>query len=491
MKTRKRTASGENAASPQDGAERRRARKGGKNPGKPMRSMARRIHRAWSRRLLRTYLVTDLLVLALALYGFCFFVETQALGSFDPHRPRGLSFSQDALAFWRRAQEQEGLNRVWALLHPGAWRQAAHSAVYRFAGSQDLWLEAPLDSFLTALEAAMGPLLLIQLVLWLAGRLWGGGYARRALNPIIQITQTAQRLSAHPDPPPPRRDDQLHHLEDAIQSLAPERQGVKLSTGDKELKGLEEAINSLLERMRAAYAQQARFVSDASHELRTPIAVIQGYANMLDRWGKQDESILDESIAAIKSESAHMKDLVEQLLFMARGDSGRQALNPVSFDLGELMREVHDEYAMIDRAHQWRADIAPGLNYVGDEGLIKQAARILADNAVKYTPPGGVIWLRAFSQPGEVCFWVQDSGIGISPAEAPHIFERFYRADAARSAQDSPGPTAAGTGLGLSIAQWIISSHGGYFQVRSWKDLGTRIMVCLPLVQSGSPPSVP
>lgn len=147
MKTRKRTASGENAASPQDGAERRRARKGGKNPGKPMRSMARRIHRAWSRRLLRTYLVTDLLVLALALYGFCFFVETQALGSFDPHRPRGLSFSQDALAFWRWAQEQEGLNRVWALLHPGAWRQAAHSAVYRFAGSQDLWLEAPLDPF--------------------------------------------------------------------------------------------------------------------------------------------------------------------------------------------------------------------------------------------------------------------------------------------------------------------------------------------------------
>ena len=457
-----------------------RDKKGVKASGKPMRSMARRIHRAWSRKLLRTYLLTDLLVLALALYGFCFFVETQALGSFALDRPRQLWVPEQSLAFWRWAQEQEGLNRVWALFRPSAGRQAAHSALYRFAGPEGAWLEAPLGPFLTALEAAMGPLLLIQLVLWLAGRLWGGGYARRALNPIIQITQTAQRLSARPDPPPPRRDDQLHHLEDAIQSLTPERQGVKLSTGDKELKGLEEAINSLLERMRAAYAQQARFVSDASHELRTPIAVIQGYANMLDRWGKQDESILDESIAAIKAESAHMKDLVEQLLFLARGDSGRQALNPAPFDLGEMMREVHEEYAMIDRAHQWRIHIDPGLRCVGDEGLIKQTARILADNAVKYTPAGGVIWLRAFAQPGEVCFWVQDSGIGISPDQAPHIFERFYRADAARSSQDRSSPRAAGTGLGLSIAQWIVSSHGGYFLVKSWTDLGTRITVCLP-----------
>ena len=451
------------------------------NASKKMSSIARRIHRAWSRKLFRTYLLMDILVLALALYGFCFFAESSLAGAFGFDRARGLRFGSEATAFLADARAAEGFDKARILLHPSQWRQLAHSAVYRFVDDGGNWREMPLGPFLTALEAAFGPLLLIQLALWLLGKLFGGGYARRALKPLNRMAQTAQQLSARPAPePPPYQADRLHDLEDAIQSLAPERQGVKLSTGDKELKGLEEAINSLLERMRAAYAEQARFVSDASHELRTPIAVIQGYANMLDRWGKQDESILDESIAAIKSESEHMKNLVEQLLFLARGDSGRQALNVAPFSLSELMQEVHDEYEMIDTSHQWRHSIEPGLNFVADEGLIKQAARILTDNAVKYTPAGGTIWLRAFRRPGEICFSVQDSGIGIDPEAAPHIFERFFRADAARSAQDKGDQKATGTGLGLSIAQWIVSRHGGYFEVKSWKELGTRITVCLP-----------
>ena len=92
----------------------------------------------------------------------------------------------------------------------------------------------------------------------------------------------------------------------------------------KILAGIENALNDLLERMRASYKQQVQFVSDASHELRTPIAVIQGYVNMLHRWGKDDQAILTESIEAIKNESEHMQKLVEQLLFLARGDSNRQ-----------------------------------------------------------------------------------------------------------------------------------------------------------------------
>lgn len=451
------------------------------NASKKMSSIARRIHRAWSRKLFRTYLLTDILVLALALYGFCFFAETSQAGKFDLGRARGLRVESVEMDFIHEARSAQGLDKVRLLLRPSQWRQLAHSAVYRFLDDEGTWREMPLGPFLTALEAALGPLLLIQLALWLLGKLFGGGYARRALRPLSKMTQTAQQLSARPAPePPPYQADRLHDLEDAIQSLAPERQGVRLSTGDKELKGLEEAINSLLERMRAAYAEQARFVSDASHELRTPIAVIQGYASMLDRWGKQDESILNESIAAIKSESEHMKGLVEQLLFLARGDSGRQTLNLAPFSLSDMMQEVHDEYEMIDTSHQWRHLIEPGLSCVADEGLIKQAARILTDNAVKYTPAGGTIWLRAFRRPGETCFSVQDSGIGIDPEAAPHIFERFFRADAARSAQDKGGQKTTGTGLGLSIAQWIISRHCGYFEVKSWKDLGTRITVCLP-----------
>ena len=109
-----------------------------------------------------------------------------------------------------------------------------------------------------------------------------------------------------------------------------------------------------------------------------------------------------------------------------------------------------------------------------------RAAPVLTGNAFKYTPAGGTIWLRALRRPGDICCSVQDSGIGIDPEAAPHIFERFFRADAARSAQDKGDQKATGTGLGLSIAQWIVSRHGGYFEVKSWKELGTRITVCLP-----------
>ena len=140
---------------------------------------------------------------------------------------------------------------------------------------------------------------------------------RRTMKPLNDMARKAEELSNI------AVGNKFSDLEHAISNLNPESMDAKLSTGDKELQSLEVAVNNLLERMRDAYRQQNRFVSDASHELRTPIAVIQGYVNMLDRWGKEDESILEESIEALKNESQHMKDLVEQLLFLARGDSGR------------------------------------------------------------------------------------------------------------------------------------------------------------------------
>ena len=114
----------------------------------------------------------------------------------------------------------------------------------------------------------------------------------------------------------------------------------RISTGDKDLQSIEVALNNLLARMQESKRQQARFVSDASHELRTPISVIQGYVNMLDRWGKEDEAVLNESIEALKNESDHMKDLIEQLLFLARGDSGRNTLKLVEVDLNDLVQEA-------------------------------------------------------------------------------------------------------------------------------------------------------
>jgi signal transduction histidine kinase len=263
----------------------------------------------------------------------------------------------------------------------------------------------------------------------------------------------------------------FHNLEAAIEQIDI---GDRLSTGDKDLRGLEDAINDLLARMHAAYRQQAQFVSDASHELRTPIAVIQGYVKMLDRWGKDDEKVLDESIAAIKTETEHMKTLVEQLLFLARGDSGRTPLQPRPTDLTELVREVWEESRMIDPDHQWVLDAPQPVPCTCAPDMIKQALRILSDNAAKYPPAGKTITLRSFVNPeGSPCLAVRDEGIGIKTEDAAHVFDRFYRSDRARTRQ------SGGAGLGLAIANWIVTQHNGHLEVYSWEGIGSRFTMVL------------
>ena len=293
---------------------------------------------------------------------------------------------------------------------------------------------------------------------------------RSKLRPLQEFADAALKLSELDG----EAEQRYQKLENAIDMLSPAEDDQKLATGDAELEGLETAVNKLMSRMRDSYRQQARFVSDASHELRTPIAVIKGYADLLDRWGKTDEKILEESIEAIKSESDNMQHLVEQLLFLARGDSGRTPLNLSDFDLSEMMKEVWEESVMIDNAHTYRFESGGEIPVRGDISLIKQAARILIENASKYTPEGGEIMLRSLVSDGHPAFSVQDSGIGISQSDIPHIFERFYRADDSRSKQ------TGGSGLGLAIAKWIVERHGGRFEVISRKDIGTRITVILP-----------
>ena len=143
--------------------------------------------------------------------------------------------------------------------------------------------------------------------------IFGTARVRKVLKPLNEIAETAERLSNMVFD-----EEKFHSIEDAISKISPVASDERIHIGDSEFKGLEDAINKLLDRMRDSYRQQARFVSDASHELRTPISVIQGYANMLDRWGKSDESVLDESITAIKSESENMKNLVEAVIILSK-----------------------------------------------------------------------------------------------------------------------------------------------------------------------------
>ena len=219
-----------------------------------------------------------------------------------------------------------------------------------------------------------------------------------------------------------------------------------------------------------------RFVSDASHELRTPIAVIQGYVNMLDRWGKEDEQVLGESIEALKNESQHMKELVEQLLFLARGDSGRQHLNMEKLDLNCMVSEVWEESMMIDESHRYEFRGTENEACVlGDVAMIKQSVRIFVQNAAKYSEPGTAIILGVKEEPGYVSYMIEDEGTGMNPGDLAHIFDRFYRSDEARNNE------TGGSGLGLSIAKWIVDAHGGTIQVISRADIGSRFIVRFPI----------
>ncbi|MGM9639407.1 MAG: sensor histidine kinase [Butyricicoccaceae bacterium] len=328
----------------------------------------------------------------------------------------------------------------------------------------------PLTEAVTVLTR-MRPLLTAQLVYWIYFLLFGSARLHRIMQPLTRLTETTQALSRE------KLDDEVfHQLESAVSRIDPLAAGQTVHTGNSELLGLEAAVNSLLDRMRQTYRRQTQFVSDASHELRTPIAVIQGYVGMLDRWGKSDPKVLDESIAAIKSEAEHMQHLVEQLLFLARSDSGRNPLTLRDFSLSDMLSETLREYEMIDSGHQWRLRLTETPVHIhGDDAMLKQALRILCDNACKYSPAGTSITLSLRRDADRISFSVQDEGIGI-PAEAQaHVFERFYRADPSRVRQ------TGGTGLGLSIAQWIVERHGGRIELLSREDMGTRMTVHLPV----------
>ncbi len=301
-------------------------------------------------------------------------------------------------------------------------------------------------------------------------------HARELMQPVEQMARRAQELSRFRFDP-----EKLHHLENALDTVSPLSPDAHIDTVDVETQGLVDAINSMLARTQESYMEQIRFVSDASHELRTPIAVIQGYADMLQRWGKEDATVLEEGITAIQSESTHMKKLIEQLLFLARGDSGRNQMVQEEMDLSAMLHEVWEESRMIHPDRDWHLDTAGPVRVVADPAMLKQCARILVENAAKYTADGDRITLKAGVQDGSPFFRVQDNGIGIKQEDLEHIFDRFFRSDPARSR------ATGGTGLGLSIAKWIVEKHHGYFDVFSREEIGTRFTVTLPAPEGASP----
>ncbi len=249
---------------------------------------------------------------------------------------------------------------------------------------------------------------------------------------------------------------------------------INIAGTKNELQDLAIVINSMLDRIETSYNSQKQFVSDASHELRTPIAVIQGYANMLARWGKSDPAILDEAISAISQETESMKQLVEELLFLARHDKKTLLLETVRFDVLDVAAEVQSEAAMVTPENTFLLSPSDHVEIEADRKMIKQVLRILCDNAVKYSPKGGTITIGVAKTDTGCTLSMSDQGIGIAKEELPKIFERFYRSDSARKSE------TGGHGLGLSIARIIVMGHGGQLRVRSKVGAGTTFFVDLP-----------
>ncbi len=344
---------------------------------------------------------------------------------------------------------------------------------YEFAADDKTYdLTIELAAAVKTLELTLGILLVAEILILLKTIFSGAAKIRRKLKPIEDLAEAAQKINtagAGLDL------SLMESLADKIDGINAAKLDTRISIDatQDELKDLAEAINAMLARINDAYRSQVRFVSDASHELRTPISVIQGYANLLERWGKDDEKTLLESIAAIKEEAANMKSLVEQLLFLARGDNNTMKLQLEAFDLAELAEAVVKESEMIDGGHDYEARLDQ-VFLRADKGLVKQLLRILTDNAIKYSNPGGKIRVSVKAEDGQAMLSVQDEGIGIPPESVPLIFERFYRADQSRAR------ATGGTGLGLSIAKWIVERHGGHMEVISREGLGTRVTVALP-----------
>jgi heavy metal sensor kinase len=289
-----------------------------------------------------------------------------------------------------------------------------------------------------------------------------GGYwlSRRALRPVDEITETARSITA---------DNLSRRL------AVPE-------SGD-ELERLSRTLNDMIERLEASFKRVSRFTADASHELRTPLAIIRTTAEVALRdstkHGEHTEALED-----IAADVERASQLVDNLLLLARADSGEPALQLARVDAIESIREACMQGAVLARAKQVVLDVrlpSDPLDVNGDRSALRRLFLLLIDNAVKYTPTGGRIDVSASVDEGSMNAQIADTGIGIEACDLPLIFERFYRVDESRSRGQG------GAGLGLAIGRWIAEAHGGTLSVQSEPRHGSVFTVRIPLADAAAP----
>lgn len=278
----------------------------------------------------------------------------------------------------------------------------------------------------------------------------GAALAKGALSPIDHITKTARQIGAR--------------------GL---NQRLNMNGPDDEVTRLANAFDEMLDRLETAFQRGQRFTADVSHELRTPLTIIKGTAEVALR-GKEPQDYR-EALVTIDDEVDRMANIIDALLTLARADAGQQQLEMGTVDLKELVESVHTAFAPIAAEKNIVLNkTAASIKVRGDPDRLRQLLHNLVANALKYTPRGGAVTLSLEKDGDWAKITVADTGIGIPEKDLPHIFERFYRVDRARSRAEG------GAGLGLSIVKWIVDAHGGRIEVRSEVGKGTVFTVWLP-----------
>ena len=371
--------------------------------------------------------------------------------------------------------EQLGVPSV----RPGAFQHAFHEdrrlggQPYRFV-SENLIVHGHTYTVQTGLPAGealeildyfrRNLLLMAPLVLLVAA---GVGYwlSHRALAPVDALTRTARQIGGQ-------------NLSSRVDSI---------HTGD-ELQRLSDTLNEMLARIEAAFLRVTQFTADASHELRTPVALMRTEAELALRKSRSEGEYRD-ALAHILRQAEGTSVLIDELLSLARKDSGRESLELLPVQLAPLLREAARDWQAVaaDRHLHFIENLErPESIVLADARALTRVVHILLDNAFKYTPATGTVELFLERKDGSECIGIRDTGIGISEEDLPKIFERFYRADKARSRE------LGGAGLGLAIADWIIQQHHGSIRVESTLGQGslfridlTQQDVSMAAIQSG------
>jgi heavy metal sensor kinase len=291
-----------------------------------------------------------------------------------------------------------------------------------------------------------------------------GGYflARKSLAPVVAMSTQAGRIGAA----------NLH-----------ERLAVQ--NDRDELGQLARSFNGLLDRLSESFERQRRFMADASHELRTPVAILRGEAEVALSQPARSLEEYRESLGVLHQEAERLTHIVEDLFTLTRADAGQYPLQPRDFYLDELVGECMHSARTLASAKKI------SLNFEGasespiqaDESLLRRMILNLLDNGIKYTPEGGRVTVTCHHTADEYVLSVTDTGVGIPADLQPRIFERFFRADKARSRAENDG---GGAGLGLSISRWIAEAHHGRLELTRSDSVGSTFTAYLPTRSSPS-----